>query len=118
MSTSTPSSSNPQPATLIISIPAANKALISEIQRELSTITTVTQAPPSRDINDVKFVIDLVGATVGIGGGVAGILAYIRSLKPQAAQPNTYIVIVNNLGKKVELDTADEDLLKELLGLG
>jgi hypothetical protein len=103
---------------IFMSVPARDQALIDEIERELSPYVH-PQPGAYRDLETVKLVLDIVGQVVSIGGGVAGVLAFLQNTRDRAAKDGkkTGIVLSKPGGPVVSLDTDDDALLRQLLGI-
>ena len=103
---------------IFIAIPAGNTALIAEMERELAPYLRASDAH-YRGLETVKLVLEIVGQTVAIAGGVAGILTYLQNPRHRAksAGTKTGVVLSKPGGPALALDDSDEPLLKALLGI-
>lgn len=105
------------PRHLIVTIPTSDPTLRRELEQGVEEYADVTQAKSYADLETVKLVLDIVGQGVAIAGGVAGILAFIRSLKEEKEQQGYTVNITVGPpdGPEVPIEQADADLLARLL---
>jgi hypothetical protein len=71
---------------LTLTIPTTDPTLRRDLEQGVEEYADVTQAKSYTDLETVKLVLELVGEGISIAGGVAGILAFIRSLKQEKEQ--------------------------------
>ena len=101
---------------LIITIPD-DAALRQQIEQEVAEYAAVRQAQRYADLETVKLVLDVVSTSIGIAGGVAGILGFLRSLKAERAQQGlpVHITVTVPGHDETPIDQADAELLARLL---
>lgn len=101
---------------VFIFVPANNQILLSEIQIRLAPYIRI-DSTPYRDLNNIKLVLEIVGQTIGIAGGVAGVLTYLQNTRDRAAQSKTRTdIMLSKPGEDIiSLDDADDVLLRKLL---
>lgn len=102
---------------LILTIPAADPALRREIEQGVEEYADVHQSQSYTDLETVKLVLDIVAQGVAIGGSVAGILTFVRSLQQEKAQQgHTCDITVTVTGQEpIPIEQADPELLARLL---
>ncbi|HEX5690533.1 MAG TPA: hypothetical protein VFX76_11055 [Roseiflexaceae bacterium] len=102
---------------LILTIQSADPALRREVEHGVEEFADVHTPKNYADLETVKLVLDIVGGGVGIAGGVAGILTFVRSLQQtKAAQGITVNITVEAPGgPALPLAQADAELLTKLL---
>lgn len=105
------------PKQLIVTIPVGDKGLRREIEQGVEEYADVRQSPTYTDLETVKLVLEIVGQGVGIAGGVAGILAFLRSVRQEKAQAGTNVHITIEVpgSPPVLVEDADDALLTQLL---
>jgi hypothetical protein len=105
------------PTHLTLTIPTTDPTLRRELEQGVEEYADVTQAKSYTDLETVKLVLEVIGEGVSIAGGVAGILAFIRSLKQEKEQQghNVNITIGVPGGAEVPVEDADAELLARLL---
>ena len=102
---------------LIVTIPAGDAALRREIEQGVEEYADVRQSQSYADPATIKLALDMVAQGVGIAGGVAGILTFIRSLKQAKAQQGLTIdILIEAPGAPaLPIEGADAELLARLL---
>ncbi|MEI6181097.1 MAG: hypothetical protein WCP31_10110 [Chloroflexales bacterium] len=102
---------------LIVSIPAEQKHLSRQIAQGVEEYADVSQAPSYTDLETIKLVLDIVAQGVGIAGGVAGVLTFLRSLQQTQAATGTIVNIILTVPghPPVSVEEADAALLARLL---
>lgn len=71
---------------LTITIPTSDPTLRRELEQGVEEYADVTQAKSYADLETVKLVLEVIGEGVAIAGGVADIVAFIRSVKEEKEQ--------------------------------
>jgi hypothetical protein len=72
---------------LTITIPTTDPTLRSELEHGVEEYADIHQSKSyAVDPETVKLVLEMVETGIGIAGGVAGILAFVRSLKQEKEQ--------------------------------
>ena len=102
---------------LIVTIPAGDPSLRHEIEQGVEEYADVRQSQNYADPETIKLALDIVAQGVGIAGGVAGILTFVRSLKQAKAQQGVTINILIEApgGPALPVEQADAELLAQLL---
>lgn len=102
---------------LIVTIPSGDPDLQRAIEQGLEPYADVRQAQSYGDLETVKLVLEIVGQGVAIAGGVAGILAFLRSVQHDKAQQGeqVHITIAMPGAPPVPIEAADAALLARLL---
>lgn len=95
---------------IIISIPAANTELYSDLKTELAKVGTLATTPPRRDLDTIKLVIEIGASTLTFINGLLSVLDKYRQLK----KPLNGMFITSR-GDISELSSVDEALLNKLL---
>ena len=105
------------PTTFVLTLPANDTALRDEMTQQLAPVANIHEIPPSLGLNEIKLVLEIVGAGVTIAGGVGSIFEFLWKVKDRAAKEGRRTNIkVGRLGEgEVSLDDADESLLRRLL---
>ena len=100
---------------LIVTFPSGEPALRRAIEQGVEEFADVHQSQSYTDPETVKLVLDVVAQGVGIAGGVAGILTFIRSLQQQQQGQNITITIEVPGSPPQPIEEADAELLARLL---
>ena len=102
---------------LIVTFPSGEPALRRAIEQGVEEFADVHQSQSYTDPETVKLVLDIVAQGVGIAGGVAGILTFIRSLQQQQQQQGQNITITIEVpgSPPQPIEEADAELLARLL---
>jgi hypothetical protein len=105
---------------LILTIESADPSLCREVEHGVEEFAEIYTPKNYADLETVKLVLELVGQGVSIAGGVAGILAFVRSLKESKAQQGVVVNVTVEApgGPALPIEQADAELLVKLLGQG
>jgi hypothetical protein len=86
------------PIPIVLTLPADDHQLRTEVEQGLAPYAELHELPPSLDIdlNQVKLVLEVVGQTISIAGGVAGIFSFLWARK--TAPPKRTSARTSSLG--------------------